>query len=420
MNDQPVFQAEVHQNPHLPARGTVVDAIVSITAGPALSQSPTAAQVIMIDCSGSMSDPPGKLAAAKRATSTAIDTLRDGTAFAVVAGREHAEVVVPLTPATPQTRAEARLAVSRLTAGGGTAMGSWLRTTGNLLLNHPAEVKHAIMLTDGRNEHESPRELRAALRSCERQFVCDTRGVGDGWSGAELRLIASALLGTADGLPVADDLTADFRAMTESAMNKSLGEVALRLWTPVGSTVRFVRQVYPYLEDLTDRRGDVSARIGDYPTGAWGAESREYHLCVALPAGAVGEERLAARISLVSEEQPLVETRLRVTWTEDHALSAKLDPRVAHYSGQAELAAAIQHGLAARASGDLTTATAMLGRAVQLAALTGHDDSGRLLARLVEVIDARSGTVRLRDDAAGVDAELANVRSVKTVRSRDR
>lgn len=181
--------------------------------------------------------------------------------------------------------------------------------------------------------------------------------------------------------------------------------------------MRFVKQVYPHLEDLTGRRSDVSARVGDYPTGAWGAESRDYHLCVAIPAGATDEERLAARISLISHEQPLVETRLRVTWTDNHALSAELDPRVAHYSGQAELAAAIQHGLAARACNDLATATAMLGRAVQLAALTGHNATARLLAPLVEVIDARTGTVRLRDDAAAVDAELANVRSFKTIRS---
>jgi hypothetical protein len=35
---------------------------------------------------------------------------------------------------------------------------------------------------------------------------------------------------------------------------------------------------------------------------------------------------------------------------------------------------------------------------------------------LVEVIDIRSGDVRLRQDAVGVDAEMANVRSVRTIR----
>ena len=425
MTGQPVFQAEVHQNPYLPARGTVVDAVVSVSAswpeGHPDAAGPSAAQVIMVDCSGSMTDPPSKLAEAKKATLAAIDTLRDGVEFAVVGGRDYAEPVFPanasLVAATGQTRAAARHAVSRLTAGGGTALGTWLRLASDLFTGHPAEVKHAIMLTDGRNEHESPRELRAVLRACEGRFVCDTRGVGGGWSGTELRLIASALLGTADGLAFPGELVADFRAMTRAAMNKALGEVSLRLWTPNGSNVRFVKQVYPYLEDLTGRRTEVTARIGQYPVGAWGAESRDYHLCLALPAGAVDEERLAARVSLVSQDRALVDTRLVATWTDNHALSAVIDPRVAHYSGQAELAATIQHGLAARDAGDIATATAMLGRAVQLAAATGHDDTGGLLRRLVEV-DARTGSVRLRDDATGIDAELANVRSVKTVRSK--
>ena len=49
------------------------------------------------------------------------------------------------------------------------------------------------------------------------------------------------------------------------------------VWFPAGSKVRFVKQAFPHVEDLTGRRVEVSARIGDYPTGAWGAESRDYH-----------------------------------------------------------------------------------------------------------------------------------------------
>jgi hypothetical protein len=321
-----------------------------------------------------------------------------------------------LVPATRETRAEAQHAVSQLIAGGGTALGTWLYLAKNLFAGHPAEVKHAIMLTDGRNEHETPGQLAAVLRSCEGGFVCDARGVGDGWSGTELLVVASALLGTADGLAFPSDLVADFRRMTEAAMGKALGEVTLRLWTPAGSTVRLVEQAFPHLEDLTGRRTEVSARIGDYPVGAWGIESRDYHVSIALPAGTVGEERLAARVSLVSQGQTLIESRVFATWTDDHALFTTIDPWVAHYSGQEELAAAIQQGLAARDAGDIKTATAMLGRAAQLAAETGREDTATLLGRLVEVIDIRSGDVRLRQDVVGVDAEMANVRSVRTIR----
>ena len=424
MNGQPAFQAEVHQNPYLPAGATVVDAVLTVTTSSADGHTPAAgpdaAQVIMIDCSGSMANPPSKLDEAKKATFAAIDTLRDGVAFAIIAGRHNAAMVYPpaatLVPATRQTRAAAQHAVSQLTADGGTALGTWLQLADNLFAGHPAEVKHAIMLTDGRNEHETLEQLAAVLRSCEGGFVCDARGVGDGWSGTELLVVASALLGTADGLASPGDLVADFRRMTEAAMGKALGDVTLRLWTPAGSTVRLVEQAFPHLEDLTSRRTEVSARIGDYPVGAWGIESRDYHLSIALPAGAVGEERLAARVSLVSQDQPLLESRVFATWTDDHALFAAIDPWVAHYSGQEELAAAIQQGLAARAAGDIGTATAMLGRAAQLATETGREDTAALLGRLVEVIDIRSGDVRLRQDVVDVDAEMANVRSVRTIR----
>jgi hypothetical protein len=57
---------------------------------------------------------------------------------------------------------------------------------------------------------------------------------------------------------------------------------------------------------------------------------------------------------------------------------------------------------------------------VQLADETGHADTAKLLARLVDVIDARTGDVRLKRQVAGVDAELANVRSVRTVRVKNR
>jgi hypothetical protein len=424
VNGQPAFQAEVHQNRYLPAGGNVVDAVLTVTTSSADGHTPAAgpdaAQVIMIDCSGSMANPPSKLDEAKKATITAIDTLRDGVAFAIIGGRHTAEMVYPpaftLVPATRETRAAAQHAVSQLVADGGTALGTWLQLANNLFAGHSAEVKHAIMLTDGRNEHETLEQLAAVLRSCESGFVCDARGVGDGWSGTELLVVASALLGTADGLAFPGDLVADFRRMTEAAMGKALGDVTLRLWTPAGSTVRLVEQAFPHLADLTSRRTEVSARIGDYPVGAWGIESRDYHLSIALPAGAVGEERLAARVSLVSQDQPLLESRVFATWTDDHALFATIDPWVAHYSGQEELAAAIQQGLAARAAGDISTATAMLGRAAQLATETGREDTVTLLGRLVEVIDIRSGDVRLRQDVVDVDAEMANVRSVRTIR----
>src|SRR5437764_14178329 len=418
------FTAEVYQNQYLPAGATVADAVVTVTASGgtlrADSAPPPAAQVIMIDCSGSMANPVTKIAEAKKATMAAIDTLRDGVSFAVVSGRNDADMVYPhqprLVPATARTREEAKFAVGRLAAAGGTAIGRWLALANTLFAGSQAEVKHAILLTDGRNQHETAEQLAATLRACEGRFVCDARGVGADWVGTELLTVAAALLGTADGLPDPAGLVDEFTAMTEAAMGKGLAEVALRLWTPAGSKVRFVKQAFPHVEDLTGRRVEVSARIGDYPTGAWGAESRDYHVSVEVPPGGLGEEILAARVMLVSGDQVLAQGRVLATWTDDSALSTRINPRVAHYTGQAELASAIQEGLAARDAGDVETATAKLGRAVQLAEESGHTDTAKLLGKVVDVVDAGSGTGRPRQKVEGVDAELATVRSVKTIR----
>jgi hypothetical protein len=373
-----------------------------------------------------MAYPPTKLANAQKATAAAIDVIREGVPFAVIAGDSMARMVHPvhigMEPASSASRAAAKAAVRRLQASGGTAISTWLGLAERLFdLNsggRPGDiVNHTILLTDGQNGEPEGR-LRRVLASCEGKFICDSRGIGTDWVATELRQIASALLGSADGLDNPAQLPGVFRALTEAAMGKQVANVALRLWTPAGARIRFVKQVFPHIEDLTGRRASLSDRVGEYPTGAWGAESRDYHVCVEVEPDDVGEEMLAARVGLVAAGQPLVERLVLAKWTDDTALSTRISPHVAHYTGQADLASAIQEGLAARAAGDEETATAKLGTAVRLAAGSGREDTAKLLSRVVDVIDADSGTVRLKRGPDAVDAEIADVRSTVTRRVR--
>ncbi len=92
---------------------------------------------------------------------------------------------------------------------------------------------------------------------------------------------------------------------------------------------------------------------------------------------------------------------VRAIWTDDEVLSTKINSRVAHYTGQAELAAAIQDGLEARKQGDEETATAKLGRAVALAHQSGNEDTAKLLAKVVDVVNLETGTVRLKKQVRG-------------------
>jgi hypothetical protein len=85
-------------------------------------------------------------------------------------------------------------------------------------------------------------------------------------------------------------------------------------------------------------------------------------------------------------------------------------------TGQTELADAIQDGLAARRAGDLETATARLGRAVALAHAAGEEETARLLAGVVDVVDPVTGTVQLKAKVRDVDEMTLDVESTKTVR----
>ena len=96
--------------------------------------------------------------------------------------------------------------------------------------------------------------------------------------------------------------------------------------------------------------------------------------------------------------------------------STRIDPRVAKATGQTELAAAIQEGLAARRAGDPQTATARLGRAVALAHASGQEETAQLLTRVVDVVDPVTGTVRLKPKVRDVDEMTLDVESTKTVR----
>ncbi len=422
---------DVYQNEYLAEGAQDINAIVTVTMVGTMAESPAgetdAAEIIIIDCSGSMGSPRSKIAEAREATATAVDLIRDGVSFAVIAGTHQAAAIFPedgsLAVAGPQARESARKAVALLQPSGGTAIGAWLRLAHQMFTAHPTQLRHAILLTDGKDEHESSEDLEAAIKLCEGVFSCDCRGVGTDWRVDELRRVSDALLGSVDIVPHPAGLAADFSVMMAESMGKRSADVSLRIWTPQHASM-FLKQVAPDVMDLTARRTDVSQQTGDYPTGAWGlGESRDYHLCVqAATPGAVGQELLAARVSLVaaspSGPEMLGQENVLAIWTDDEALSTRINQHVAHYTGQEELAQAIQEGLEARKQGDEGTAATKLGRAVALAHQSGNEDTAKLLAKVVDVVDAATGTVQLKRKVEDADQMALDTRSTKTVRTR--
>ncbi len=424
---QPAFSLAVSQNAYLFAGETEMHAVLTVTAqgleGLTGGEVPEAAEVIAIDCSGSMHSPPTKLRAAQEATGAAIDALRDGVFFAVVEGTHAARVIYPrdeeLVAASTETRAAAKRAVRRLTASGGTAMGSWLRLADRLLAAHPAAVRHVVLLTDGKNEHETSADLDAVLAECSGRFVCDARGVGDGWEPEELLRIVSALNGTADAVREEAELVEDFTAIMRAAMRKVVPELLIRIETSPFARVRFLRQTFPTQTELTGLGTSTSPLITTYPTGSWGEESRDFHVCLDVqPDGLELLEYQIAEVGLVpvraglehlattsGNEQPIV-----AQWTENTVLSSVMDSRVAHATNQAELGRAVMAGCEAYDAGDTELAAREWGKAVALASAQRNEKVLARLHRLVDVVgDPARGEVRVRTDLQLIDIKLSEV-----------
>lgn len=336
---------------------------------PAGAGPPELAEIVLLDCSGSMANPPTKMAAARHATNAAVDCLPDGVWFAVVRGTGTTSMIFPSSPILVQASAATRAA-----------------------------------------------ELATAVQACRGRFQCDCRGIGADWRVDELRTIATGLLGTVDVVPRPDDLSAEFTRVISSALSRATDRVTLRIWTPVGASVAFLRQVAPDLRDLTGSGRVVDERSTDYPTGAWGIESRDYHVCVTLPAQQTGTELLAAGVGLVVEDRTVSYARVRAVWTTDPALSSRVSTEVAHYTGQAELARVLVDGLEAHKAGDTETATLNLGRGVQIARESGNEATYRLLQKVVHIDDATTGTVRLKNNVEKIDEMVLDSRSTRTVR----
>ena len=422
------FTSAVYQNEFLPDGGTDVNAIVTITCSGAGAAGRTgsgdAGEIVVVDTSGSMGV--ANMNAAKQAAMVALDHILDGTYFAVVAGNHKAYLAYPMVQTgagmvrmDPRTRAEARRAISFFRAEGGTAMGTWLTLAKALFasIGNLAQ-KHVILLTDGENHNETAAQLDQAIANCTGDFQVDARGVGVDWKVAEIRKIAQTMLGTVDIIGDPAAMGQVFAELMRNSMARGVANAELRVWIPQGAQVMFVRQVSPTVEDLTHRGTPVNQLTMSYPTGSWGDEERDYHVAVRLAAKSVGQEQLAARVQLAVGAELLTQGLVKAKWSADMNLTAQINPEVAHYTGQAELAQVIQEGLAAKAVGDEATATTKLGRAVQLATESGNAEATSKLRKVVDITDARTGTVRLKKAVDKVDEMALDTASTKTTRIR--
>jgi Ca-activated chloride channel family protein len=205
------------------------------------------------------------------------------------------------------------------------------------------------------------------------------------------------------------DLVPEFAALMTAAMGKAVPDVRLHVRTTPFARLRFVRQTFPTEIDLTPFGVAVDRRTTAFSTGSWGAEEREFLVGLdvnRLVQHPMDQDIQAAKVELAvvpaggttavpaARAQPVL-----VHWTNDVRLSSMTNPKVDHYSGHAELGAAMLDGWRAYKNDDLVLAAAEWGRALALATSFGHHSMLTRLHRIVDITgDPAAGQVTVKEN----------------------
>jgi hypothetical protein len=366
-----------------------------------------------------MDHPETKMETARGAAIRAVGALRPGTRFAVVQGTHKAEMVYPggkeLAVADDDTLRRARKRIGDLEAEGGTAIGAWLALARRLfegLSQAPtAPIRHAVLLTDGRNEH-FPELLPRELDACDGLFTCDAWGIGHDWERRELRLIADRLRGSADVVLDEAKLPARFEETVRASMARTIPTLPIRISLTPGTGIAYLKQVFPRELDITGdgRPVDEGARIVEFPTHAWsGEERRQYHLCLrADPAGQPLDQDIRlgmAEVVTPPELGPAPDAvPLQVCWLPGKGPSTERPSRPSdHYSAYEDLVAAVEEGCEAFAGGDPSAAEEAFRRAFEIVRRLGDQHMRSMLEDFMDVDDEAPGEERLRE---GFDPRL--------------
>ena len=301
--------------------------------------------------------------AAKTAASAAIDQILDGTWFAVIAGTHLAYLAYPVRSRSGAGMVRMDAQPRYEAAAGGRAVpvrrrhgDGHLADAGRTAVRLGPDAGPAARDPADRRR-EPQRDARAAdqPRSPPSPASSSATAAASASTGRSPRCAGSPRPCSARSTssPSPSQMAQVFADLMRTSMSRGVADAQLRVWAPQGA------QVHVRPPGLAHGRGPDQAPGRGEPADRWLPDRVRGRTSPATTTSASAcPPRRSARSSWrrgSSSRSPasvVAQGLVKAKWSDDDGLTTRINPEVAHYTGQTELAEAIQEGLAAKAAGD--------------------------------------------------------------------
>lgn len=381
MSDQAAFRMKVYYNPYINPSTNSFWGVISLTADEIPYQSQPPVISLICDVSGSMKG--DKYNMMVSTVEDLILNVPDGIMLQIVVFDDNATEVMPLTHLQPDVKRKTlvngfRMSIGQATKFRGTAMSTGimmaLKTHASI---QTSAARYGIFLSDGQNTEPEQQLAAAVKRAADFKMHLCAYGYGRDWKPDQLTLMAQITQGW---MPKAvsnpSDLRHEFLNLVGKMAKTVASDVHLQLWTPTGARIRSLSQAYPeWTQGEAQALDDHLWRIPVPPMSA--QDHRDFIVHIEL--ASVGARLVACRPAVIyrAGEQIIEEKGDQNTWiilqqTNDAALFNQINPVVAGYLGQGQLAASTRAMTDALAQGDAHTAERHRTEALEIARAVGN------------------------------------------------
>jgi uncharacterized protein YegL len=398
------FGFKTYYNPYISPTTNSVWGVVSVTANDLPEQAQGAMISLICDVSGSMQG--AKFNAAIATVEDLLVNTPAGIALQVVVFDDNSDEVVPMTQIRPDTDRNLLLSnfrrkLKQVKMFGGTAMSTGIRRALAAQTQVRGDIaRYGIFLSDGQNTESESRLVAAVSEAADAHMHLCAYGYGRDWNPAQLTKMAQITQGwMPKAVPNPEDLREEFNSLVIRMSKTVASDVVLHLWTPAGARILSLSQAYPdWVKGEAAPLGDDHTWVVPVPPMS-AKDHRDFIVHVEL--ASVGARVVACKPSVLyaAGGQRIEEKGDQSTWmilqqTNDAAQINQVNPVVAGYLGQGQLAASTRAMTEALAAGDQAAAERHRTEALEIAQAVGN----RAMTQVLE--DAGSGSEVAQKTAA--------------------